>query len=153
MKTPSVVLDAFFPATITVAGLVLKHRFTIKHWLALEKIDSPLAKGGAPVDLLSAVKALYVVSLPTEDVFAKVLASDFEADALELAGRIPLAESAGIVRAVMAHINAGFVTARPANEAQGGEGEEPAPFASTSKRRGRAGSSRSSRKCAKRRST
>ncbi len=153
MKTPSVVLDAFFPATVKVAGLVLKHRFTVKHWLALEKIQSPLVKTAAPVELLDAVRALYVVAMAPDDVFAKVLTDEFERDAVALAGRIPMSEASGLVAAVMRHINREFVTAPPTNDDSGGDGDEATPFPKSKVRPGPGGSSRPSRKSARRRST
>jgi len=154
MKTPSVVLDAFFPATVTVAGLVLKHPFTIKHWLALERIKSPFAQADGPITLLEAVKALYVVAMPAAEVFDRVRTDQgkFEEEAVDLAGRIPMAEAAGIAKAVAKHINAAFVTAPAANESpEEGDAESGFPFASHGK--ARAGSSRSSRKSAAKRST
>jgi hypothetical protein len=155
MKTPSVVLDAFFPATITVAGLVLKHRFTVKHWLALEKIESPFVSAGAAVKMLDAVRALYIISLAPADVFVRVSGDReaFETEAVELAGRIPLAELAGIVKAIYRHMNAGFVTAPPGNEDEGGDGEDAGPLSRNSAQKVRDGSSRSSPRSAKKRST
>ena len=153
MKTPSVVLDAFFPATVQVAGLVLKHRFTVKHWLALEKIRSPLVETGAPVKLLDAVRALYVVAMAPDEVFAKVLTEQFEQDAVALAGRIPMSEASGLVAVVMRHINREFVTAPPTNDDSGGDGDDASPLAGSKARPGRGGSSRRSRKSARRRST
>lgn len=156
MKTPSVVLDAFFPATVKVAGLVLKHRFSVKHWLALEKIQSPLVTADGTIKLLDAVRALYIAAMDPAEVFEKVSAGreQFEKDALDLAGRIPLAEAAGLTAAVMRHINKEFVTARPgSSDAQEGDGDDASPLGRSKARRGQGGSSRSSRKSAKRRST
>jgi len=153
MKTPSVVLDAFFPATVQVAGLVLKHRFTVKHWLALEKIKSPMVESAAPVKLLDAVRALYIVAMDPDEVFAKVLTDQFEQDAVALAGRIPMAEASGLVAVVMRHINREFVTAPSGNSDQGGDGDDASPLAGSRARPGRGGSSRPSRKSARRRST
>ena len=145
MKTPRVVLDAFFPKTVTVATVSLKHPFTIKHWLALEQIASPVIAPDGPVKLLDLVRALYLCSLSPADVFSAVSERRAEVDAaaLELSGRIPLSESSGILAAVLRHIDAGFVTAPPKSESEGEDPETGLPF--PRRRRGLAGSSVSSR--------
>jgi len=149
MKTPRVVLDAFFPETVTIATVELRHPFTIKHWLALEKIGSPVIAPDGPVKLLELCRSLYVCALPASDVFEAVTAGREAMDAavIELAGRIPLPDAAGILAAVLKHINHGFVTAPPAGDPKEEDPETGLPFPRP--RPGRDGSSRSSRKSAR----
>jgi hypothetical protein len=149
MKTPRVVLDAFFPKTVTIGTVSLKHPFTVKHWLALEQIHSPVIAPEGPVKLLDLCRALYVCALAPAEVFESVTAriDVLDASALELAGRIPLPEASGILAAVLKHINQGFITAPSAGNPEGEDAETGLPF--RRQRAARAGSSRSSPKVAR----
>lgn len=149
MKTPRVVLDAFFPQVIEVGGLKLRDPFTIKHWLALEKIKSPFISETEEIPLLEAVKCLWICAQSSADVFAAAVDPQLEELAVELAGRIQLSDAAEIVRAVTLHINQGFGPKPVTPDAPGEEdGEGHGPFLGRL-RQARAGSSTSSRKSAR----
>lgn len=129
-ETPGQVLDAFFPPEVSVGDIAFAP-FTIMHYLALEKVRSPLIAGEDEVappkpTTLDLLRALLIVSLQGRDLKALMARGDaaLEDAALELACRIPAPGILGSAEAIVRHINAGFATALPA----GGESAEDSPF-------------------------
>ena len=140
--TARAVLDAFMPAEVRIAGVVLQP-LMIAHFMALEKIGSPLVSN-KPTTTHDVVAGLLLLSRPARE--AKRTASQPEqafSDLVdELAARIPAIDLLGAGEKLQAHVDGAFATAPLPSNAEGGEGGPLPSSPETIQAKGSAGSSR-----------
>jgi hypothetical protein len=108
-RTPSRVLDAFFPEIIVAAGLTLQP-FTLGSYMLLEKVGSPLISGG---DVRAADVATAAVLLSLPAARARSLAADraaLDAAAFDFADRLAPTDLATLGERIAQHLNAAFAT-------------------------------------------
>jgi hypothetical protein len=129
--TPKAILDALFPEPVTIAGLKLQ-KVSALHYLALEKIQSPLVGDGpepTSEDLLEALLILSSTPPQVRDLLA--LGVDGIATlARDLAARLEVGDLLRMVPQLTAHVVAAFATAVP-TAAPDGEVRPLAPGSSS----------------------
>jgi hypothetical protein len=69
MKNPQKVVEAFTTGSNTVAGIEFRE-FTSGTFLILQKIDSPLLKGGTKMDDQALLDLLFVLSRPSSETLS-----------------------------------------------------------------------------------
>lgn len=130
--TPRAILEALFPAQVTVAGLHLQP-FTSLHYLALERINSPLVGESAsdPVceDLLAALLILSSTPKTLRDLL-RLGQPGINELTLDMAERVAVNQLPGIIPLLKAHINTAFAPAVP-TAAPDGEVRPLAPASSS----------------------
>jgi hypothetical protein len=130
--TPRAILEALFPAEITVAGLKLVP-FTSLHYLALEKLGSPLvAENGSDPTSEDLLVALLVLSAPLKTVreLLRLGTEGVMELILDMAERVPVQQLIGVIPLLKAHIATAFATAVP-TAAPDGEVRPLAPASSS----------------------
>jgi hypothetical protein len=111
-------------------GEIVFQPFTMMHYLAFERVQSPfIAEGTAPrrlatFDILRGLLLVSLTGLQVREAFAGGV-EGFDAAVHAFAARIPVADIKGVVRRIYEHIEGAFVTT-----ISGGEGAAgAAPFA------------------------
>ena len=128
--TPKAVLDAFFPETIRVGELALQP-MTMAHALCLERLESPVLDRIQESTLEDAAKAVYVLTLPSDQAMAAVAdRAAFDARFAEFCARIPIAEVKGVAEKLVQQLQAAFATFIPSSP----DGEPPFPEATSQSR-------------------
>ena len=129
--TPRAILEALFPNPVTVANFKLQP-VTALHYLALERIQSPLV-GDAPeptsLDLLMALVILSATPPQVRELLASGNARISEMAEL-LAERMTPRDVVGILPLLLAHVAAAFATMVP-TAAPDGEVRPLAPASSS----------------------
>jgi hypothetical protein len=112
MPTPSRVLKAFVPETISVAGLTLEP-FTLATFMLLESLDSPfVCEGKGSPTARDIARAVFLLTRPME-ASQKLIAGRreaFDAEVLKFAGGIPAAQLAELGRKIGQHLDTAFAT-------------------------------------------
>ncbi|MFA5058264.1 MAG: hypothetical protein WC485_09140 [Opitutaceae bacterium] len=125
-RTPPAVVEGMVPDELRVGQVVLQP-VTIGHYLALEKIASPILelgkKPGPKVGLIDLARAAYILSLPAEQAMKAAGSPAFEDGVAEFCGRVPAAVIGELGRKIVAHLNAAF--APLAGERAGGNQDGP----------------------------
>jgi hypothetical protein len=130
--TPKAILDALFPDAVTVAGLRLQP-FTSLHYLALERINSPLVGESAADPVCEDLLAALLILSSTPKTLREMLGFGqplFGQLTLDLAERVPINQLPGIIPLLKAHINTAFAPAVP-TAAPDGEVRPLAPASSS----------------------
>lgn len=107
-KTPTVVVDAFVPEPVQVAGMELRP-ISIQTWLFLEKIKSPFTKAiakDAEIPFKEILSTMYVIVAPVEEVGAAIRRGNeaFEAAVEVFASKIPFRHLEAVATALAKHI-------------------------------------------------
>jgi len=127
-KKPAVekdLLDAFLPRASSVGDVTLQP-LSFLHYIAFDRIASPLIGTGTAIGLRDVAAALLICSLPPDGVTAAFAGGidAFWADVDRFAGRLSLAGMLDAPAKLSAHLEASFSTAmRPASS-----GDDAVPF-------------------------
>ena len=118
--TPKAILDALFPEPVTVAGLRLQP-VTALHYLALEKMSSPLVGDGPEPTSEDLLVALLILSSTTAQVrqMLQLGSGGIAALAVDLAARFNARDLLGVVPVLVGHLNSAFATAIPVATKEG----------------------------------
>jgi hypothetical protein len=124
---PQQVLDAVFPAEVRIGALALQP-VSLLHYMALERIKSPLLQLGSTVQVRDVAAAVLVLSVPAKTLQSLFAGGDegFHRRVDEFAMRVPAADILAAPSRLLSHLNAAFATAIPAGSS-GGREDDPLP--------------------------